>query len=91
MNNNPKSITKKCAKCNKPFRTNNEEHTLCKECFEKRNEIVETITCKDCGQEFHLTAGEKEYFDKLGFTSPVRCPACRKARKNKAAKAKANA
>ena len=32
-----------------------------------------TLTCKDCGAEFVFTAGEQ----------PVRCPACRKARKQR--------
>lgn len=41
-----------------------------------------TLTCKDCGQEFTFTVGEQEFFKEKGFENdPVRCPACRKARK----------
>ena len=35
-----------------------------------------TIVCKDCGKDFVFTEGEK------GFDNdPVRCPECRRARK----------
>ena len=41
-----------------------------------------TLVCKDCGQEFVFTAGEQAFFAEKGFENdPVRCPACRKARK----------
>jgi DNA-directed RNA polymerase subunit RPC12/RpoP len=41
-----------------------------------------TLTCKDCGAEFTFTAGEQEFYAEKGFTNqPVRCPACRRARK----------
>lgn len=42
-----------------------------------------TIVCKDCGKEFVFTTGEQEFFKEKGFTNdPVRCPYCRKIRKN---------
>ncbi len=41
-----------------------------------------TITCKDCGTEFIFSAGEQQFYAEKGFTNqPVRCPACRKAKK----------
>jgi hypothetical protein len=41
-----------------------------------------TLVCKDCGQEFTFTEGEQEFFKEKGFNNdPVRCPACRKTRK----------
>lgn len=41
-----------------------------------------TLVCKDCGSEFTFTAGEQEFYAQKGFTNqPVRCPNCRKARK----------
>lgn len=41
-----------------------------------------TLTCKDCGAEFVFTAGEQQFYAEKGFTNqPVRCPACRKAKK----------
>lgn len=40
------------------------------------------ITCKDCGNEFVFTEGEQAFYLEKGFTNdPVRCPECRKARK----------
>ncbi|WP_026486325.1 zinc-ribbon domain-containing protein [Caldanaerobius polysaccharolyticus] len=41
------------------------------------------LVCKDCGQEFVWTAGEQEFYAEKGFqNAPVRCKACRAARKN---------
>lgn len=41
-----------------------------------------TITCRDCGNEFIFTAGEQEFYSQKGFLNdPVRCPDCRRARK----------
>ncbi len=40
------------------------------------------IACKDCGSEFTFTESEQEFYKEKGFDNdPVRCPACRKARK----------
>lgn len=40
------------------------------------------IICKDCGSEFVFTVGEQEFYKEKGFENdPVRCPACRRARK----------
>lgn len=42
-----------------------------------------TIECKDCGKEFIFTEGEQEFYKEKGFENdPVRCPDCRRARKN---------
>lgn len=41
-----------------------------------------TIKCKDCGEEFIFTESEQAFYKEKGFENdPVRCPACRKARK----------
>ena len=41
-----------------------------------------TIVCKDCGAEFVFTAGEQAFYAEKGFQNePVRCKACRDARK----------
>jgi ssDNA-binding Zn-finger/Zn-ribbon topoisomerase 1 len=41
-----------------------------------------TLVCKDCGKEFVFTVGEQEFYKEKGFDNdPVRCPECRKARK----------
>lgn len=42
-----------------------------------------TLTCKDCSSEFVFTEGEQAFYQEKGFENdPVRCPECRKARKN---------
>jgi ssDNA-binding Zn-finger/Zn-ribbon topoisomerase 1 len=41
-----------------------------------------TLVCKDCGKEFIFTVGEQEFYKEKGFDNdPVRCPECRKSRK----------
>ncbi len=41
------------------------------------------IICKDCNKEFTFTAGEQAFYKEKGFENePVRCPECRKAKKN---------
>lgn len=41
------------------------------------------LVCKDCGKEFTFTASEQEFYAEKGFKNdPVRCPECRKAKKN---------
>ncbi len=43
----------------------------------------ETLTCKECGKEFTFTAGEQAFYAEKGFQNkPVRCPECRKAKKD---------
>ena len=40
------------------------------------------LTCKDCGAEFTFTESEQAFYKEKGFDNdPVRCPECRKARK----------
>ena len=40
------------------------------------------IICKDCNKEFVFTEGEQEFYKEKGFENdPLRCPECRKARK----------
>lgn len=41
-----------------------------------------TLTCRDCGQEFVFTAGEQAFYQERGFSSPLRCPDCRRRRKS---------
>ena len=40
-----------------------------------------TLKCSDCGQEFTFTASEQDFYAQKGFSTPVRCPSCRAARK----------
>ena len=42
-----------------------------------------TLTCKDCNAEFIFSEGEQNFYKEKGIENePVRCPECRKARKN---------
>lgn len=58
--------------------------------YEEENAVVndevfedETLVCKDCGNEFVFTAGEKAFYKEKGFVNkPKCCKACRDARKN---------
>lgn len=47
------------------------------------------IVCQDCGQEFTFTEGEQKFYAERGFADPVRCKACRVARKAKKAQLEA--
>lgn len=41
-----------------------------------------TLKCKDCGKDFVFTVGEQTFYAEKGFDNePVRCPDCRKAKK----------
>ncbi len=43
-----------------------------------------TLVCKECGNEFVFTAGEQEFYEEKGFENePIRCKACRDARKQR--------
>lgn len=41
-----------------------------------------TLKCKDCGASFVFTVREQEFYKEKGFDNePVRCPDCRRAKK----------
>lgn len=42
-----------------------------------------TLVCKGCGKEFVFTVGEQEFYKEKEFSDPLRCPECRKARKER--------
>lgn len=43
----------------------------------------ETLICKDCGNEFIFSAGDKQFYKEKGFMNkPKACRACRAAKKN---------
>ena len=42
-----------------------------------KNTAFDYITCPQCGEEWILTNGNKEFFEKLGYALPKRCKACR--------------
>lgn len=41
------------------------------------------LICKDCNNEFIFSITEQEFYKGLGFNNPVRCKACRKAKKQR--------
>ena len=41
------------------------------------------LTCQDCGNEFIFTQEQQEFFSDRGFPDPIRCPACRKLKKQR--------
>lgn len=47
----------------------------------RKNEAAMTLKCKDCGKEFTITVGEKEFYESKSLFLPVRCSSCRKNRK----------
>jgi DNA-directed RNA polymerase subunit RPC12/RpoP len=53
--------------------------------LKKREDFImedKTLVCKDCGKDFIFTVGEQEFYKEKGFDNePVRCPDCRRARK----------
>lgn len=40
------------------------------------------LTCKDCEKEFVFTEGEQEFYSGKNFPDPLRCPDCRKIKKD---------
>ena len=40
-----------------------------------------TINCRDCKGPFIFTAGEQQFYEERGFSAPIRCKACRDAKK----------
>lgn len=46
--------------------------------------VDRSLVCRDCGKSFIWTAGEQQFYQEKGLTNiPVRCAACRSARKAK--------
>ena len=40
-----------------------------------------TLSCKDCGNDFVFTSGEQEFYTNKNFPDPIRCPDCRRTKK----------
>ena len=62
----------------------------CYSCLKKRREAKQALeftdkklVCIECGQEFIFSAEEQQFYKNKGLENePVRCPSCRKARKD---------
>ena len=45
----------------------------------------ETLTCRDCKEDFKFTVGEQEFYEKKGLANkPTRCKACARIRRESA-------
>ena len=56
-------------------------HEEIKEEKNRKNSTFEKRVCKDCGKEFAITVGEKEFYESNDLFLPVRCGFCRRNRK----------
>ncbi len=41
----------------------------------------QTLTCKDCGNDFEFTQKDQDFFKEKGFDPPKRCKPCREVNK----------
>ena len=75
----------RCANCGcemvytnyQKFIKHGKRYEICRDCYEKKNTVYKRMTCRDCGRVFEITYGQKEFFDKKGFSLPTRCEDCR--------------
>lgn len=71
-----------CSECKKPFPYYQLRDGRCHTCNESwRNTTYRRIYCKDCGNYFDFTNGEREYLQKKGYSDPTRCKNCRDRKK----------
>lgn len=49
--------------------------------MEKEEDIK--LKCVDCGSDFIIESGEREFYRKKGLYLPKRCPSCRRERRLK--------
>ena len=56
---------------------------MCQDCKkEYDNGVYQTIVCKQCGRLFNFTNKDRDFYYKKGFSTPTRCPDCRKLKNN---------
>jgi len=41
------------------------------------------LVCQDCQEEFTFTEGEQDFYGEKEWDDPIRCPQCRRERKQK--------
>ena len=44
---------------------------------------AKAIVCKDCTTSFEFDEKEQDFFKKKGWSDPIRCRPCRKAKKER--------
>ena len=47
-----------------------------------RKEVFEVRTCVGCKKNFYISVSEKQFYDDKGYSLPLRCFHCRKARRD---------
>ena len=75
-----------CAKCGREMLYTNyqkyikraKRHEICRDCYEKKNTVFERRNCRDCGRQFEITYGQKDFYESKGMNLPTRCEECRK-------------
>lgn len=74
--------TRPCARCGQHFVSRKKQREYCYECCKQLNEPALHGTCTECGSPFHITLGEKEYYESKGLETPKRCPHCRERKRS---------
>lgn len=77
LKKNPQTIYVHCRLCGKEVDENLTKKGICRDCLNKRNIVYTTVCCSECGKNFDITYGEKEFYDKMGFQLPKKCKDCR--------------
>lgn len=62
---------------------NKPRYSTCYDCHVKSKEVYETRYCKDCGCSFDISQRDADFFFRQFGKLPVRCPDCRKAKKER--------
>lgn len=75
-----RELSEECPDCRKAKREKAKEANRAGKA--DRQKPVATLTCKECGKEFVVTAGEQEFLKSHGLENlPTHCPECRHKRK----------
>lgn len=82
--------TYSCKKCGQPITYTNyqkyikkaKRYTICQACYIKGHQPYCQRNCIDCGKSFTITNNDCDYYLSKGWDLPLRCPSCRKNKKN---------
>ncbi len=74
-----------CKKCGRDISYTNyqkyiknaRKYDICPQCFEQGKKIKYAPICVECGETFHITNSQYDYFMEKGLDLPKRCPSCR--------------
>lgn len=79
-----------CSRCGKEMVLTNydvyvkkrRKHKCCNECYEALNQVYTKANCIDCGQEFEISIGDKDFYEQKRFSLPKRCSKCRELKRD---------